>query len=102
MPQAIITRYLPCAMRKPARVKATGSGNPLKSRGAPFAMVPYYQDDCEGGYWAHKRAAEAFARKYHWGGNWSGQEMRNGNWIFVCDPKISFTVGREFTGKPHK
>lgn len=88
MPQAILTKYIPDSARRPARIKVSGSGPR-----APFMYVPYHADNCEGGYWAHKRAAETFARHYKWSGNWYAQEMARG-WAFINDPKISFSVPR--------
>lgn len=92
MPQAIITRYLPQTATKPARIKAMGSG--AGPGGYPSLTVPYHTDNCEGGYWAHKRVAEAFARKLKWSGQYRAQEMRD-CWIFVHDTTISFTVSRD-------
>lgn len=88
MPQAILTRYFPQTNHNPARIKVQGSGPR-----APFLILPYHVDGCEGGYNAHRRAACLFATKFNWSGNWCAQEMANG-WAFVNDPKISFSVPR--------
>ena len=90
MTQAIVTKYLPCTNTKPARVKAGGSGDR-----APYIIVPY--DTCaaeDGPYYAHKRAAEAFAHKFKWFGRWYGQELARG-FVFINEARVSFNVERQ-------